>query len=363
MTTVKRSSSSSAIREMKKRISQAYGNLAGENYHSDAQEEWDVEEDGWIFNKSDPQLAGWQPAGYGVCGPLDATIVIESIQTKDSRLEPCDKIEVSYKIELPSGGIQREKASFVKPRTPKVHNLRALRAYIEAVVGEDITVFDEQVLQPVKDAIEKHGGVANMRDHEIRAVCDKVVDQRKAFPPIPEEYLESAVTPLCKHLREMETIAEILKPLDAEGVMLLRAIERRIDSIFSLALSIRQKELEGLHLADVVRGKAVASGGGRGGRALAERSRAHASAWKLNFAEWFQPLISRQSSGRGMSRDDAVDLARKEWPKEGFAGLPGLPRQMAFPSRQTMLNTLKDLEKDGLITRKSPPKGRHRVGS
>jgi len=358
MTTAKSRSSSVAISNMRRGISRAYSSLANDSYRSSAQEEWDVKEDGWIFNKSDPQLVGWEPAGYGMCGPLDAAIVIEGIQTSDNRLEPVDKIEVGYRIEMASGEIQRETASFVKPKKPSVYSVGALRAHIEAIIGEDVMIFDERIRQPTKDAFEKFGTLANISDHEIRNIGDKVAAKRKASPEIPEKYLESAVAPLCDHLREMEVFAEILMPLGDEGVMLLRAVEKRIDSIFGLAITIRQKELEELHLSDALRGKAVASGGDRGGRALAERSRAHAATWKRNFAKWFQPLISQHSSGRGMSRDDAIDLAKKEWPQDGFAGLPGLPRQKAFPSRQTMLNTLKSLEKDGTITRKRPPKAR-----
>lgn len=197
-----------------------------------------------------------------------------------------------------------------------------------------------------------------MSEQEVRSLLEKSGAKRKTFPDIPEGYLELAVSPLCEHLKAMEVVAQVLEPLGKEGRVLLRAIERQVDSIFDLALKIRQQELEELHLSDALRGKAVAAGGDRGGRTLAERSSAHAAAWKQNFAQWFQPLLLKHSSHRGMSRDDAVDLATKEWPSEGFAGLPGLPRQKAFPSRQTMLNALKDLEKAGKITRKRPPKGR-----
>lgn len=354
MKTARERPSNSVIGKMKKNISRAYSETNYEQYRN-APQEWDVKEDDWIFNKSDPQLVGWEPYGYGLCGPIDANIILEEI-TSVKGLDPFNKIEVSYRIELPSGEVQREKALFVKSKTPRIHDVETLRTYLEGAVGEDIIVFNERLLQPIKEAETRFENILHMTGDDIRDLHDKMAENRKNFPEIPAEYLESAVSPLCAHLKEMAVIAEILAPMEKEGSLLFKAIERRVDAMFNLALTIRQMELEDLHLSDALRGKAVASGGDRGGRTLAERSSAHAIAWKNNFAQWFQPVIAKYSS-RGISRDDAIDLAQREWPSEGFVGLPGLPRQKAFPSRQTMLNTMKELEKSGKITRKSPKKG------
>lgn len=308
-------------------------------------------------DNSDPRLAGWEPSDLGICGPKGSKFTIKKIE-KDENFSTQPTCTVHYNIHHPSGEDEPSIAFFTRRETPYVYDVAALRSYVEKAIGEDIFDYCDRLDRPYDEAIERHGSLSNMDAAQRSAIgAEMKAAKENALKPI-EPHLKEIVRPLHYHLDCMRVIEEIIEPLGEEGKVLLRAIENRINDMFGFALDLRQKELESLHLSDAIRGKAVASGGDRGGRALAERSSAHAAAWKLNFAKWFQPLISQHSSGRGMSRDRAIDLAYENWPKDGFEGLPGQPRQRAFPSRQTMLNTLKSLENSGTITRKRPPKGR-----
>jgi len=334
------------LKEMKHRIMEAFEHLPPDNSRSkktrDAFGDWHVD-------NSDPRLIDWEPLGFGLIGPTGSKLVVENIEEDNRNLfEKIQYCEVQFRIELSSGEVERSTARFQRYRIGHVHDVAALRALLEATIGEDIIIHGDKLNRSFRDECE-----------------GKCVEERSALvekdrlPSVSSVYLKRTFWRLFDHLNEIAAIAKILEPLGDEGEILLKAIENRINIIFRLAVDLRQGELGEQHLADALRGKAVISGSNRGGRSLAERNSAHAATWKRNFGQWLQPLIQErvsQAPGRKISRDKVAELAERNWPKDGFAGLQGLPRQKEIPSRQTLLNALVDLEKAGIIDRKSPPR-------
>ena len=257
---------------------------------------------------------------------------------------------VKYQIVQPSGQSEMRVAHFTKSNGHYFYDVVALRAHLEAAIGEDVLTHLEKLDQSLDADCD------GKSSEELNDILSK-----DRLPSIPQSYLKSAFWLLCDHLRNMENIEEILKPLGVDGALLFSAIRRQINFTFEIAITLREGVLEEQHLADALRGKAVVSGGNRGGCALGKRNKAQAVAWKNNFGVWLQPFIAEEvakSRGRGISRDRAAEVAEKHWPETGFAGLPGLSRQIQKPSRPTLTNALRALEKSGVIDRKIAPKGR-----
>jgi len=306
-----------------------------------------------VSDNTDPRLKDWTPDGPGICGPKGSRFVIENIKDfHSSEFSHFQHRIVEYRIESPSGDQRSRSALFTRTDGPYVYDIKALRAYLEEAVGEDILIHSEKLDD-------------QMTSEPVQMTFEELIaaKQIERLPTIPQLYFKHAFWWLCTHLRTMDEIAHILEPLGMEGTLLLRAIEYRINATFSVVMEIRDGQLEDLHLANAMRGRRVHSASNRGGKATGERSKAHAEAWKEKFGKWLQPLIDEknaQNGGRGISRDDAAALAESLWPKEGFEGLRGLPRQKAVPLRQTLLKALKELEAKDVIRRKSPPRGRRR---
>jgi hypothetical protein len=275
--------------------------------------------------RAHPRLEGWTPLHPGLFVRKDAQIEIVSIETwgHDGMFNRNQYKAVTYSIIEPDSA-DRVGSAVYKQNSTHAINTKVLGQKFRALLNTG-TKLNTEISEPPFS----FGG-------DIKSPEEIPPRWREAYWRLSK----------CQNLLEL--------PLN------LRRSRALLEEAYELGLSVREAELAEAHEADAKRGARVSLGGAEGGNKSGAKSSKHAARWKMNLAKWLQPIIAACVANKqgGISREDIAAIAEKQWPKDGFAGTPGLHKQISPPTRVTLVKILKDLEQQGQIKRPSSPRGR-----